>query len=64
MKDRRAFLKSLGATVASLAVAPVSQAGGPRRAGKPNVILIVSDEHQANTCGCYGSRDPQAILFP
>lgn len=28
-------------------------APAPRR---PNVILIVSDEHQANACGCYGSK--------
>ena len=60
MKDRRAFLKSIGATVASLAAAPVIKAGGKKPLGavarRPNIILIVSDEHQANTCGCYGSK--------
>ncbi|MEX0324569.1 MAG: sulfatase-like hydrolase/transferase [Puniceicoccaceae bacterium] len=60
MKDRRAFLKSIGATVASIAAAPVAKAGKPglkaSASGQPNIILIVSDEHQANTCGCYGSK--------
>ena len=60
MKDRREFLKSLGLAAATAAAAPMAGAEGirmgRRRAGKPNVILIVSDEHQANTCGCYGSK--------
>lgn len=59
MKDRRAFLKSIGATVATAAAAPFGLAGpGTARhaAGRPNVILIVSDEHQAASCGCYGSK--------
>jgi choline-sulfatase len=60
VKDRREFLKSLGLAAATAAAAPMAGAEGirmgRRRAGKPNVILIVSDEHQANTCGCYGSK--------
>ncbi|MCC5834211.1 MAG: sulfatase-like hydrolase/transferase [Opitutales bacterium] len=31
------------------------QAETARTKGPPNIILIVSDEHQAAACGCYGS---------
>jgi choline-sulfatase len=58
MQDRRAFLKSISATLAGLATAPavLGQTGSEKRGQGPNIILIVSDEHQANTCGCYGSK--------
>lgn len=36
-----------------LAGATGAPPAAPRR---PNVILIVSDEHQADACGCYGSK--------
>lgn len=54
---RRRFLQSLGAAAASLAVAPLAGAlpGASAGARRRNVILIVSDEHQAAACGCYGS---------
>lgn len=59
MKSRREFLQSLGlsalaaGTAGKISAAPKARgANGMRR---PNVILIMSDEHQNNTCGCYGS---------
>lgn len=56
---RRRFLHTFGAAVASLALAPLGGAGGSAisrpGARRRNVILIVSDEHQAAVCGCYGS---------
>ena len=60
MTHRREFLKSIGLTAASLAGGSLVRAEADRspggRAARPNVILIVSDEHQAATCGCYGSK--------
>lgn len=59
MVDRRSFLKSIGLSTASVAVgkhALASRKSAPmERTGRPNIILIVSDEHQAGACGCYGS---------
>lgn len=58
-QGRRSFLQALGAAAASLAIAPLAGAmdrGAQRPAARRrNVILIVSDEHQAAACGCYGS---------
>lgn len=56
MNNRRDFLKSIGATLASAVAVPGLKAATGKGAGRPNIILIVSDEHQANTCGCYGSK--------
>jgi arylsulfatase A-like enzyme len=59
MNDRRSFLKSMGLAAATAATAPFAH-GDPKakastKAKGPNILLIVSDEHQAATCGCYGS---------
>lgn len=61
MTSRRTFFKAIGAAAASLAAAPLTRlrgetAAAPALPRRPNVILIVSDEHQANACGCYGSK--------
>lgn len=57
---RRDFLKAIGLSTAVSAVGvlpcPVAAAGSMQRKRRPNIILIVSDEHQAAACGCYGSR--------
>jgi choline-sulfatase len=59
-EGRRRFLQAVGAAAASLAIAPFagasSSGGSQSRPRRRNVILIVSDEHQAATCGCYGSK--------
>jgi len=59
MSNRRDFLKSIGATLASAMAAPGLKGAAGKAGQLPNVILIVSDEHQANTCGCYGSKVKQ-----
>ncbi|MEM9159345.1 MAG: sulfatase-like hydrolase/transferase [Verrucomicrobiota bacterium] len=64
MSGRRDFIKSAGMTVASLAVGGAKPMEATKDNGgvgsspirRPNIILIVSDEHQAKTCGCYGSE--------
>lgn len=62
MTSRRSFFKALGAAAASLAAAPMARLSAGTGAApaptvrRPNVILIVSDEHQVNACGCYGSK--------
>lgn len=39
------------------AVACHTQADEPARAKKPNVIFIMSDQHNANALGCYGNKE-------
>lgn len=60
MKNRRAFLKSVGLATVTAATAPAMSVSTIKaketRARHANVLIIVSDEHQANTCGCYGSK--------
>jgi arylsulfatase A-like enzyme len=62
LTNRRKFLKSFGAVAAAVTgIGKTSQAAatGNHPEGmaskRPNVILIVSDEHRADACGCYGS---------
>ena len=57
--NRREFLKVATAAAAVAAVGPEARtpAKGPRKAAKrPNVLLIMSDEHNADVLGCYGNR--------
>ena len=59
-RNRRDFLKSFGvAAVSAAGLRCGSQANAATatasKAKRPNVILIVSDEHRADACGCYGS---------
>jgi len=44
--NRRQFLASA-----------LSTAGAPAQPGRPNVVLILTDNHGAWTLGCYGNRD-------
>jgi iduronate 2-sulfatase len=51
--DRRDFLKMMSlAALAWGAPAGLRASGGRRR---PNLLLLVSDQHRADACGCYGS---------
>ncbi len=53
--DRRGFLKlSAGAGVLTMSAWLTSRAGGAR-AKRPNVVLIVSDDHGRGDLGCYGN---------
>ena len=52
---RRRFLRTLGAGAVTAAAAGRAFAAG--RADKPNVVLIVTDNHGAWTLGCYGNPD-------
>ena len=57
--NRRGFLKALGAGAASLALGPTAlaqQGGGTgRRPGKPNFIVIFTDDQGYQDVGCFGS---------
>lgn len=59
MTNRRNFLRSIGLSTASVAMGKFATAATPvtsvGQGGQPNIILIVSDEHQTAACGCYGS---------
>ena len=55
--NRRQFLKATSAAAAVAAVGPDAMAAAktPNTApGKPNILLIMSDEHNAAVLGCYG----------
>ncbi len=54
---RRDFLKTVGLGAASLAL-PSSMTVGARAVSQgkpPNIIMIISDEHNAGVLGCYGN---------
>ena len=54
--SRRRFIGGVAAAAAGLS--PVGRAFGISRfsdPGKPNILLIVSDEHNASITGCYGN---------
>ena len=56
--NRREFLKAASAAAAVAAVAPDAKgaAKGGKSPGKPNILLIMSDEHNAGVLGCYGDK--------
>ncbi len=51
---RREFLKSAGLAAGSFIVPPLVF-GKQKRTSKPNIIVIMSDEHNAGVLGCYGN---------
>ena len=54
---RRTFLKATagGAAAAGLGVAARAAAPAARRKDRPNIVVIMSDEHNAGVTGCYGN---------
>lgn len=52
--NRRGFVKSLAGLAAAMSTGTRLSAKSGRPSG-PNVLVIMSDEHRADTCGCYGS---------
>ncbi len=55
--SRRAFVKSCAAGVSTLAFGSwLSQKATAAPAGKPNILLIVSDDHGRGDLGCYGNH--------
>ena len=57
--QRRDFLKTAGKAAAAAAVfsvpAPIlARSGAP--GDRPNILVIMSDEHNPRVTGCYGSR--------
>ena len=55
MPKRREILKSAGVLGAALAVGPVLGAVD-KGAGRPNVLLLFSDQHNAGVMGCEGHK--------
>jgi len=55
--NRREFLTGIGAGVASMTVAGYATAPAKKTPGKnrPNILVIMSDEHNASVTGCYGN---------
>jgi choline-sulfatase len=53
-QTRREFLKATGLAVGSLMLAR-SAFGMQTQARKPNILVIISDEHNAGVLGCYGN---------
>jgi choline-sulfatase len=54
-KTRRQFLQTGAAGLAGLALTKSSSAA-PKQAAKPNILWIMSDEHNATVAGCYGNK--------
>ena len=54
---RRHFLKTLGATTASLTVSSCRVHGTtiPSQTRRPNIVIIISDDHGLEDAGCYGN---------
>ena len=55
--NRREFLAGMGAGVASMAFAGCTTALVKKTPGRdrPNILVIMSDEHNASVTGCYGN---------
>jgi choline-sulfatase len=53
-QNRREFLKMTGLAAGSLLV-PGLAFGKDKPANKPNILVIMSDEHNAGVLGCYGN---------
>ena len=59
---RRSFLRALGAGMASLAIPSVMRAGG-RAGGKPNFVIIFTDDQGYQDVGCF-AFDPDTEPGP
>ena len=54
-RTRREFLQTTGLVVGSLIV-PKTVLGRIKQTTKPNILVIMSDEHNASVLGCYGNN--------
>jgi len=53
-QTRREFLKTTGLAAGAL-IMPQLALGRSKPSGKPNILVIMSDEHNASVLGCYGN---------
>ena len=56
--SRRCFLKSAG-LAAGAAIMPIEVSAASRTQRKPNILVIMSDEHNASVAGCYDNEIAQ-----
>jgi len=54
--SRREFLETTAASIGGLALSKSSSAAAMKRQRKPNILWIMSDEHNYEVAGCYGNR--------
>jgi len=54
-QTRRSFLKTIGLSAAAMAVPRLTAAKGPAK-GKPNVILIITDDQGYGDLRCHGNK--------
>ncbi len=52
--NRREFVKGFAAGAAALAAVPKAGAGATADSKRPNIVLIVGDDHGRGDLGCYG----------
>jgi choline-sulfatase len=53
---RRQFIETIGAELTAAALLPSTAFGTPRESSKPNVLVIMSDEHNAGVMGCAANK--------
>ncbi len=61
-QTRREFLKAMGLTAASAGTLPILSSCSSTaqvtsaKTSKPNILVVISDEHNAGVLGCYGNE--------
>lgn len=54
--SRRRFLEAASLAALGTSVASADPVSWPSDSAKPNILMIISDEHRGDMAGCYGNR--------